>query len=639
MRDYIDQVFGTGGVLARRFPGYQPRAGQLALVRAIDEAVHAGRHLLAEAPTGTGKSVAACVPAIYHAVQHGKRVVIVTANVALQEQLARIDLPRLREVLPWPFRFAVLKGRGQYLCEDKLVQIRGHQRDLFGDAAVDLELERVLRWAATTPTGDISDLRFAPSRRTWADVSVSPDACHGDECPSRITCFAERARALAHDADVVVTNYHLLGAHLAARLETGQDCVLPPHDVLILDEAHAAADILRECLGFRIIGRELDDMVRIARDLGRRDLATAIERVRLLDTLAARARDGRKVVPLAPGADVLALDVVSALDTLAGVASARAASLEGEAKTAWQRMSRSAAGLAARVTETTNASDSNKVYWVEVDDQGRPALVARPMEVARILRGALFGSTASVCLLSATLTTDGNFRFIRRELGVPTDAVEIAVESPFDFARQSLLIVPDELPEPRSPDFSAACARVFQEVIERAQGRTLGLFTSYQALNDVYQQLDRSRFRILRQGDHPRPELIRLFKEDVHSVLLGTDSFWTGIDVPGEALSAVVIAKLPFRPPDDPVLAALSERDGGGFATQMLPRATIALKQGVGRLIRTQADRGVVVICDRRLVDARYGAGILRSLPAMRRSSDLSDIHTILPEERHVAAV
>jgi len=637
--DYIDQVFGTGGILARRFPGYQPRSGQLALVRAIDEVIRNRRHLLAEAPTGTGKSVAACVPAIYHAVQHGKRVVIVTANIALQEQLVRNDLPRLRELLPWPFQFAVLKGRAQFACQDRLVQIRGQQRDLFGAVAGDLELERVLDWAKTTTTGDISDLPFSPSRRTWMDVSVSAEGCHGDDCASHSACFAERARARAQEADVVVTNYHLLGAHLAARLETGQDCVLPPHDILILDEAHAAADILRECLGFRIVGRDLDDMVRIARELGRRDLAGAIEQVRLLDTLAAPARDGRKIVPLIPGADVLALDIVSALDTLARVTSQRAAGAEDDAKAAWQRFTRNATMLAARVTEATNAGDPNKVYWVELDEQGRPALVARPMEVAPLLRGALFGSTESVCLMSATLTTDGHFRFIRRELGVPSDAVEIAVESPFDFVRQSLLIVPDDLPDPRDPAFSEACARVFQDVIDRARGRTLGLFTSYLALNDVYEQLDRSRFRVLKQGDLPRTELIRLFKEDVHSVLLGTESFWTGIDVPGEALSAVVIAKLPFKPPDDPVLAALSERDGGGFGTQMLPRATIALKQGVGRLIRTQSDRGVVVICDRRLVDARYGAGILRSLPAMRRSSDLSDIHTILPEERHVAAV
>jgi len=639
MTDYIKDVFGVGGVLASRFPGYEPRRGQVALTEAIDEAIQTRRHLLAEAPCGVGKSHGQCVPAIYHAVTHGKRVVIVTANIALQDQLARKDLPMLRELLPWPFRFALLKGRAQYACKERLIELRSRTRDLFGNPTHDRELDAVLDWSETTHTGDASDLPFAASARTWSEVSVSAEGCRGAACPSLGSCFAERARAQAQQADIIVTNYHLLGAHLAARLETGNDCVLPPHDILILDEAHAAPDILRECLGFRVVRRDLEEMVRVARELGEPPLGAAIERAKLLESLAGRATgDGRRSGRVAAGSDIHGVDVVAALDRVTSLADQRGDAMEGNAKAAWQRLSRKAGTLAARIREITNQSDRNKVYWVEVDDQGRPALCARPIDLAPALSGALFGATESVCMLSATLTTDGDFEFIRRELGVPRTAMQLAVESPFDYRRQGMLVIPEGLPEPNAPEFSAACAEVFREVIERCQGRTLGLFTSYKNLNAVYERLDRSRFRVLKQGDLPRSELVRLFKADVHSVLLGTQSFWTGIDVPGPALTAVVIDKLPFPRPDDPVVSALAERDANGFNTQLLPRAIIELKQGVGRLIRTQTDVGAVVICDRRLIDKRYGARVLRSLPPMLKSRRLAAISDFLPEEGADAA-
>jgi ATP-dependent DNA helicase DinG len=637
---YIDQVFGPEGTLASRVPGYRRRLGQVLLAAAIDEALRTRRHLVAEAPCGIGKSLAQLVPAIQHAITHGKKVVVVTANIALQEQLAKKDLPLLRELLPWPFKWAVLKGRSNYVCQDRLVQIRQRPRDLFGRAEADAELERLLAWTRSTRTGDASEVPFGVAARTWSEVSVSAEGCQGSTCPSVETCFAELARAVALEADIIVTNYHVLGANLAARLETGADCILPPHEVLILDEAHAAADILRECLGFRIVRRDLEEMVRAAREVGKPELGAAIDRARLLDALVGRAGgDGRRTLPIVAGADVLGIDVVDALAGITKLADQRGANTEGEAKAAWQRLSRKAHTLSARIAEVTNRADRNKAYWIEVDDQGRPALCARPIDVGPILTGALFGAAESVCLLSATLTTDGGFGFIRRELGVPRGAAELEVESPFDFRQQGVLVVPDGLPEPNHPAVPEACARVFQEVIDRCRGRTLGLFTSYRNLNAVYERLDRSRYRVLRQGDLPRSELIKLFTSDVHSVLLGTDSFWTGIDVPGQALTAVVIDKLPFPRPDNPVLSALAERDENGFMSQLLPRATITLKQGVGRLIRTQTDVGAVVICDRRLVDKRYGSAVLGCLPPFLRSRRLAAISEFLPEEDHGAVL
>jgi ATP-dependent DNA helicase DinG len=637
--DYLSQVFGPGGLFASRFPGYESRPAQLELARQIDRAIVGRTHLLGEAPTGTGKSAAQCVPAIYHAVHSERRVVIVTENIALQEQLMRKDLPLLRDLLPWPFRFAVLKGKQNYACVDKLVQIRSRARDLFGDARLDAETGRVLDWARATNTGDVSDLAFTPSSRLWGDVSVTSETCQGATCPSLRDCFVERARVEAQNAHVVVTNYHLLGAHLAARLETGQDCILPPHDVLILDEAHAAADILRECLGFKIVRRDLDEMVQLSRQLGQPELAGAIEGPQLLDYLGARARaSNARSAPVRAGADVAGDGIAAALDAVARLAERRGEEVLGDSRAGWQRLARKATTLATRVAEATACSDRNKAYWVELDDQGRVSLMARPIHIAPILNWALFGMTPTVVALSATLTTDGNFGFIRRELGVPAVADELTVESPFDFARQGFLVIPDGLPEPNAPEFPDACAEVFSEVIERCNGRTLGLFTSYRNLNAVYERLDRSKHRVLKQGDLPRSELVRIFKEDVHSVLLGTESFWTGIDIPGPSCTAVVIDKLPFPRPDDPIVSALADRDANGFVTQLLPRAVIELKQGVGRLIRTSSDVGAVVICDRRLIDKRYGEAVLRSLPPMMKSRRLSSISAFLAEEEEHAA-
>jgi ATP-dependent DNA helicase DinG len=638
--EYLNEVFGPGGILARRFPGYTPRPAQLDLAAKIEGAIASTVHVCAEAPCGTGKTVAQCVPAIYHAVHSNKRVVIVTQNIALQEQLGRKDLPQLRELLPWPFRFAVLKGKQNFACAEKLVQIRSRPRDLFGDAGRDGELDQVVDWAAATATGDQSDVPFPVSSRTWAEVSVTAETCLGASCPSLKKCFVERNRTEAQNAHVVVANYHSLGADLNAKLETGQSCVLPPHEVLILDEAHAAADILRECLGFKVARGQLDEMVQAARQLGHPEVATAIDRPQLLDYLGARARaQGSRSGPVRAGADVVGDGIAAALDTIGRMAERRAEQAVGDGRAAWQRLAKKATTLSARVTEATGCTDRNKAYWVEVDDLGRVTLCARPIDIAPILSWALFGSTPTVVALSATMTTDGHFRFIRRELGVPATAEELIVDSPFRFERQGILVVPEALPEPSDAEFPNAVAEVFQDVIARCQGRTLGLFTSYRNLNAVYDRLDKTTYRVLKQGEMSRSELIRIFKEDTHSVLLGTESFWTGIDVPGSALTAVVIDKLPFPRPDDPVISALAERDANGFVSQLLPRAVIALKQGVGRLIRTSTDVGAVVICDRRLIDKRYGPGVLRSLPPMLRSRRLAAISEFLPEEgTHAAA-
>lgn len=637
MNDYLSEVFGDGGLLASRFPGYEMREGQVALARMVDEAMRGGRHALGEGPCGVGKSLAYSVPAIWHAHHAKKRVVIATANIALQEQIIRKDLPMLASVVPWPFRFALLKGRSNFLCRDRMAEseARGDLRGLDG-ADQQQQVDDVRAWAGATQTGDVSELAFVPQAQVWSRFSVSSEECKREGCAFRDDCFAERAKAIAHAADVIVTNYHMLFSHLAVREATGQDLVLPGFDLLVLDEAHEAAEIAREFFGFTVSEHTLRRLASAAADLGNPQLAGELrqEAQRLFATLADYASSpGYQKRLRVPG---FASDagVQRALGMLVGIASDRAEDelADKTARATARNVAKNAAVARARLTEGLTLSDNGKVYWLDLDPGGRAKLRAKPIDVSALLREELFGRCPSVSLVSATLTTSGTFDFVRRELGVPEGALEVIADTPFDFAAQALLVVPDGLPDPRAPEFIDAAARAFQQVIDACDGRTLGLFTSYRNLHAVYDRIDGGRHRVLRQGDLPRAELTRIFKEDTGSILLGTESFWTGIDVAGESLTGLVIDKLPFAPPDDPVIEAICERDPRAFHNYLVPLAIIALRQGVGRLIRCKTDIGVAVILDRRIADKAYGQTFLNSLPAMLSTRRIENIPRFLEE-------
>ncbi|WP_375757398.1 ATP-dependent DNA helicase [Corallococcus exercitus] len=638
MNDYLSEVFGDGGLFASRFPGYEMREGQVALARMVDEAMRGGRHTLGEGPCGTGKSVAYSVPAVWHAHHDKKRVVIATANIALQEQLVRKDLPMLASVLPWPFTFALLKGRNNYLCLDRMAEseARGELRGLYYDDQ-QRQVDDVLAWAEATKTGDVSELAFIPQAQVWSRFSVGSEECKGDGCPFRGDCFAERAKATAQGADIIVTNYHMLFAHLAVREATGQDLVLPAFDLLVLDEAHEAAEIAREFFGFTVSEHTLGRLASAAADLGNKQLAGELrqEAQRLFATLADYARSPRYKKRLkAPG---FASDagLQRSLGKLVALATARAEDelAEKKERATARNVAKNAIIAGARLAEGLSQTDAGKkVYWLEVDSKGRAKLRAKPIDVSDLLREELFARCPSVSLVSATLTTSGTFDFVRRELGVPEGALEVIAETPFDFQSQALLVVPEKLPDPRDADFIDAAAHVFQQVVEACDGRTLGLFTSYRNLNAVYERIDGGRHRVLRQGDLPRAELTRLFKEDTGSILLGTESFWTGIDVAGEALTGLVIDKLPFPPPDDPVIDAICERDPRAFDNYLVPLAIIALRQGVGRLIRCKTDVGVAVILDKRIAEKGYGRKFLKSLPPMLTTRRVENISRFLEE-------
>jgi ATP-dependent DNA helicase DinG len=640
MTDHLNEVFGAGGLLARRFPGYEAREGQVALARTVDLAMRDGRHALGEGPCGTGKGVAYGVPAVWHAHHRKKRVVIATANIALQEQLIRKDLPLLASVLPWPFTFALLKGRNNYLCIDATAEAeaRGELAGMMRDD-LDQKMDEIRAWAAATATGDVSELSFVPAPIVWSRFSVGSDDCKGDACPFRDRCFSERAKATAAEADIVVTNFHLLFAHLALRRETGMDLVLPPFDLLLLDEAHELADVARDFFGFKVSERSVTRLARFAERRRNEPLAAWLRRdaEELFADLAAVARSPGYRCRLRKPDFVSPAGVLGALAEVARIAGAIAddEGLEPAERAEGRNVRRQAQTVAAHIVEGTTLSDPNKVYWIELDPKGRARLGAKPVEVAELLREELFERTESVTLVSATLTTAGTFDFVRAEVGVPDGAIEVVAESPFDFRRQALLIVPDGLPDPREPDYIEAAADAVQKVIDHCDGRTLGLFTSYRNMNAVHERVSGNGHRVMRQGDMPRSELTRLFKEDVGSVLLKTESFWTGIDVPGEALTGLVIDKLPFPNMDDPIIDAICARDRQAFGNYLVPRAIIMLRQGVGRLIRSQSDIGVVVILDRRIADKAYGKRFLRSLPNMLTSRSLESIPRFLEEAAH----
>lgn len=659
----VDDTFGPGGYLSVLFSGYEPREQQVRLAREIDRAIRDGASLLAEAPTGVGKSVAYLVPAIRHALESGGRVAVVTANILLQEQLVRVDLPRLRSILPTPFDFALAKGRGQYLCLDRLSDTLAER--VFGGESPE-GLEQVVAWADETEEGDLSELPFEPRQELRRLFTVSADDCLGSACPRKEECFPNRARARLHAAQIVVANYHLFFSDMAIRSASAGDAkILPDFDVVILDEAHRAADIARDFFGFRFTAGSVRHAARLlggarakpgSLDIPEIDLklkgALPDEADVFFARLAAYARSNKYRARLRENDPVPSGRLVELLAEAESVLDRSAATLPLDA--AGRRRLRQAAVLCGRIgagvaVAMRPAANAESVCFVDLDNaSGRAALGSKPIDVSSVLRDRLFESASirSTIAVSATLSTGGEdgFGFAAGELG-SDKARTFEVESPFDFAKSCLFVVPaeHEICLPNESPFPREAAKVFARVAVLALGRTLGLFTTHRGMELAYERAAESASfwahearvpRVLRQGQMPRSELVRLFKEDVSSVLVGTSSLWEGVDVPGEALSCVCIDKLPFPTPDDPVLDSLDARDRDAFSRHMVPRALIAFRQGFGRLIRTSTDRGVVVCLDRRIFEKGYGRLFLRALPAgVRVSRDLADVRRFLDGE------
>ena len=609
-------------VTARLPGGGEARQGQLTMAGAIAAAIASGRHLSVAAGTGTGKSLAYVVPAVLS----GKHVVVATATKALQDQLAAKDIPLVRAGLR-PFTSAVLKGRSNYLCLQRLNESRlaGVQGSLEGDDRATgkraEEVRRIFEWAETTATGDRAELDAEPDQRLWATFSVTADECPGAfRCPSGAECFAERARAEAMAADIVVVNQHLLGADLAS-----DGAVLPEHGVLIVDEAHALEDIVTESLGVSIGAGRLRSVAGAARvALGGPRAAAEVDDLagmaeRLEETLLACPEERLAGPPAGDLGEVLALcrarleRVESQLGAALGPGDGRDSA--DAAQPAMRAML--AAGRLRTDIDRLASSDDDDVAWV---DQGtRPALRVAPIEVAPVLAERLF-ARQTVVLTSATIPPG-----LGVHLGAPPDELDVLdVGSPFAFDEHALLYCAAHLPDRRRDDAEQAIHAELARLIEAAQGRTLALFTSLGAMSRAADALrGRLAFPLLVQGEHGKATLLARFATEPAACLFATMGFWQGVDVPGSTLSLVVIDRIPFPRPDDPLIAARRERAGrDAFATIDLPRAATLLAQGVGRLIRTASDRGVVAVLDSRLATANYRWQLIRALPPMKRTKD-----------------
>jgi ATP-dependent DNA helicase DinG len=654
----VGAAFAAGGPLARALPGFEARRGQLEMAEAVSAVFADGGILLAEAGTGTGKTLAYLIPAILSR----QRVLVSTGTKNLQEQIYFKDLPVLSDSLGVPFTATYMKGRGNYLClhrfeaykEGGAAQSLGFTRD------ESLYIRLIDAWRQETQTGDRAELEDLPEDLPlWKDIAASSDNCVGADCPQYQQCFVTRMRQRAAESDIVIVNHHLLCADAAVR-QSNYGEVIPDCRLAVVDEAHQLEDVATQYFGIAVSNYRLDDLTRdIDRALGA-NLVPDRQREDALREATDRVRDAGRVFLAA--LQTIRLDApglggaesrirIGPSQTLKvseeGFALTRAlAALEAdvaltrEAPPDLLAVGDRAASLRKDTEFVLRADDTGFVYYLETRGRG-VFLRASPIDVSTIVREVLLDRMTSTVLTSATLTVDGSFDYVRGRLGIRR-AHEVRLASEFDYARQSILYLPRRMPDPRSREFAAAAAREVIEIIKRTRGRAFVLFTSYANLREVQARASAEiEYPILVQGTAPRSALLRDFKATPNAVLLATSSFWQGVDVVGEALSCVIIDKLPFASPGDPVTAArieaINARGGSAFGEYQIPLAALALQQGLGRLLRHRQDRGVLAVLDPRLRSMGYGRRFLASLPPAPVTTVLHDIERFFAADERAA--
>jgi ATP-dependent DNA helicase DinG len=627
MNAAIDDVFACDGPLSRALPSFEARPGQVQMAQLVERGILEGLHTIVEAGTGVGKSLAYLVPA----VRSGKKVVLSTGTIALQEQLVRKDIPLVERALGIELRVTLLKGRNHYLCKQKYERIRSERL-----VAPSRSMQEMWEWAARTRTGDRAELAFTPSGDEWEQLDADADDCTGEFCEHFRECFFFKKRDEAKYADLVVVNHALFFLDLA--MGGG---LIPPYDVAILDEAHQcerwATGALTATLSRGTLGRMLRKLHRAYNvpasfdgefDSGIRGLEHSLATVPG-DRYPLRANESAW-----PALEELRSSLYKLENWLyANWHSALKKKPENEAEAERRRDLAMRAVLAHEAAiDRAQAPGEETIAWVERNEgDGRYEVNSAPFDVAEFLHAALFARTQSVVLTSATLATqEDGFDFTKRALGIE-DAQELVAPSPFDYARQArLFLAPPDL-NPKSTDFAYRAAPLVEECLDRTRGRAFVLFTSYARLREVYALVrERIPFPVKLQGELPRRHLLQWFRTTPNAVLFATATFWEGIDVAGDALSCVIIDRLPFPSPADPLVAArvrsLEARGLDGFEQYMIPAAIVRLKQGFGRLIRSMTDTGVVALLDGRAASTRYGATILRALPPASRIDHLDEL-------------
>jgi ATP-dependent DNA helicase DinG len=636
----IEDIFGPRGLLEKRHPGYEFRSSQLAMAQIADEAFEKHKHVMIEAGTGTGKTLAYLIPAI----RSGRRVIVSTATKSLQEQLFQKDVPFLQKHFAPNLKAALMKGRNNFLCRQKVHQMDG-QTALKGIDEVDW-FSQIRDWEKLTETGDRSELTFLPDdAELWGRIDARSDLCTGQKCAEFQRCFITAMKQRAEEADLIIVNHHLFFADLAIRQEDFGS-ILPEYSAVVFDEAHEIEDVASDYFGRQISSYRFEELARDTENMLRLLQINAGPLRKHLVRLRERARgfferfperEGR--YPFGPMERKAFLDQHrEAFEELA--TSVKRVETELSALTPKPEevitMARRAAEMRRELVFLLESEEKSYVYWYERRGRG-VFLAATPIDVSDILREKLFEQFDTVVLTSATLAVGGSFSYMKQRLGIlPSN--ESVLPQEFDYGTQAILYIPRSLPDVRHPTFAASAAEEIARLIEISEGRAFCLFTSYAQMKDVHERVSRRvAFPLLLQGTAPRSTLLERFKSTPNAVLFATSSFWQGVDVPGSQLSCVIIDKLPFAVPSDPIVAArvraLMDDGRNAFAEYQVPEAVLALKQGFGRLIRSKTDRGILSILDNRIQRMQYGKIFLESLPAYTITQDLAAVARFMEQQ------
>ncbi|MFQ5817750.1 MAG: ATP-dependent DNA helicase [Terriglobia bacterium] len=644
----LKEFFGPEGLLARWHPQYEFRPGQLAMAEAVERAFRRRQHLIIEAGTGTGKTLAYLIPALHS----GRRVVISTGTKNLQEQLFYKDIPFLQAHLPGEIRATYMKGRSNFLCRQKLYDLEG-QGLLKGLEELD-QYAHIRDWEKTTETGDRAELEMLPDQcELWTRIDARGDTCTGRKCAQFERCFITHMHQRAAAADLIIVNHHLFFADLAVRADDFGS-IIPDYSAIIFDEAHELEEVASQYFGTQVSNYRLEELARDTENTLRRKPAGAGKQFggkrvnRLLRQLRERAQTFFALFPSAEGRfpfedrEEFLERHREPYEALLGALKSLEIELAslGEKPEEIHTLIRRAAELRTELAFLLESRERGYVFWYE--RRGPPGgrasrgvfLQATPIDISELLRARVFERYDTIVLTSATLAVGGQFDYLKARLGVQA-AQEKVLPPQFDYARQATLYIPEQLPDIRSPAFIPHATEEIAGLLAASRGRAFVLFTSYAQMREIYPRVERLvDFPLLLQGTAPKTVLLERFRRQPHAVLFATASFWQGVDVQGPQLSAVIIDRLPFAVPSDPVVAAriraLAEEGHNAFVEYQIPEAIIALKQGFGRLIRARSDRGLLAILDNRILRKQYGKLFFDSLPPYTVTSDLGAVRRFL---------